>query len=309
MSHPELSVIIPTYNALSLLKRTIFSLEKQLPDPRFFQTVVVDDGSKDDTGDFLRGYSGILQLTSVINSENVGRAAVRNAGVKAANGRILLFIDGDMEFDSGLVAGHLIEQKKREIILIGKVVYKKTLPCRAYRRYIETRGANKLPVGSALPGRYFLSGHVSIPRNVFDAVGGFDENFKVHGGEDLDLGMRIVAAGYKIEYMPDLQMTHLHVRDLNSALKISKEYGHSSVPLLVAKHPDLIGELRLDWDRSSGLSGLFRRLLLSSIVYYPLKMIGNILNNLIAPAALYDYLIYRNYRSGYNQAISERSGK
>jgi len=309
MSYLTLSVIIPTYNALSLLKRTIFSLEKQLPDPRFFQTVVVDDGSSDGTVDFLREYSGKLKLTTVINGKNSGRAAVRNAGVKAANGRILLFIDGDMEFDSGLVAGHLTEQTKHEIVLLGKVVYNKTLPCRAYRRYIETRGANKLPVGSALPGRYFLSGHVSMPRQVFDAVGGFDKNFKAHGGEDLDLGMRIVAAGYKIKYMPELQMMHLHVRNLDGALKISKEYGRSSVPLLVAKHPVLIRELRLDWDLGSGLSGLFRRLLLSSIVYYPIKLIGNILNDLIAPAALYDYLIYRNYRSGYYQAISDRSEK
>jgi glycosyltransferase involved in cell wall biosynthesis len=309
MSNFEISVIIPTYNALHLLKRTIASLENQLPDPQFFQTVIIDDGSSDSTGDFLREYSGSLRLTAVSNVANKGRATARNIGVKAAIGKILLLIDGDMEFDNRLVAAHLEEQKKREIVILGKVVYKNTLPCRGYRRYIETRGANKLPVGTALPGRYFLSGHVSLPKQVFESINGFDEDFKAHGGEDLDLGMRITAAGYKIEYLPDLSMTHLHVRELNRALQVSNEYGYRSVPILVKKHPELINELRLDWDKGAGLFNIFRKLVLSSFVYYPLRMIGNFLNSFAAPAILYDYLVFRNYHRGYYRAVFEHKVK
>ncbi|MCF7809873.1 glycosyltransferase [bacterium] len=309
MSNIEISVIVPTYNALSLLKRTIVSLENQLPDSRFFQTVIVDDGSSDGTGEFLRKYSGSLRLTTVIKDKNCGRAAARNAGVKAALGRILLLIDGDMEFDHRLVASHLNEQNKREITLLGKVVYKNTLQCRGYRRYIETRGANKLPIGNALPGRYFLSGHVSMPKHIFDSLGGFDEGFKAHGGEDLDLGVRITAAGYKIEYLPDLITTHLHVRKLNRALQVAKEYGYSSIPILVKKHPELIRELRLDWDRGIGLSNILKKFILSLVVYYPLRTIGNLLNGFAAPAILYDYLIFRSYHSGYYQAIFKQKAK
>ncbi len=300
MSKVEISVIIPTYNSLNLLRRTLVCLEKQAPNPHFFQTLVVDDGSTDGTSEFLRSYRGDLTLDTVIFQENRGRAATRNAGVRRAESELLLFMDGDMEFDSNLVAEHLSKHSdEKDLVVLGRVIYDRSLPYRSWQRYLETRGANKLPLGSPLPGRYFLSGHVSMPRSIFDAVGGFDESFRAHGGEDLDLGMKIVSHGGWIIYAPELEMRHLHIRKLRDVLSMSRRYGRESVPLLIDKHPELITQLKLDWLDKSKRFGLFRRFLLSQPVYCVALAAGLILNRLRAPAILYDYLLFRNYYRGY----------
>ena len=304
MSKVEISVIIPTYNSLELLRRTLDCLGKQAPSTHFFQTVVVDDSSTDGTSEFLRTYQGELTLDSVLFQENRGRAATRNAGVSQAESDLLLFIDGDMEFDSNLVAGHLSKHTDREHqVVLGRVVYDRSLPYRSWQRYLESRGANKLPPGNPLPGRYFLSGHVSMPKSIFDDAGGFDESFRAHGGEDLDLGMKIVSRGGKIIYAPELEMRHLHIRKLSDVLSMSRCYGRESVPVLVDKHPELITQLKLDWLDKSRNFGLFRRFILSQPVYWLALAIGIVLNRLRAPAILYDYLLFRNYFRGYREAV------
>lgn len=304
MSKVEISVIIPTYNSLDLLRRTLDCLEKQAPNPHFFQTVVVDDASTDGTSEFLRSYQGDLTLDTVIFQENRGRAATRNAGVRQAKSDLLLFIDGDMEFDSNLVAEHLSKHSEdEEMIVLGKVVYDRKLPYRSWQRYLETRGANKLPTGSKLPGRYFLSGHVSMPRSIFDEAGGFDESFRAHGGEDLDLGMKIISHGGRIIYAPEIVMRHLHIRKLSDVLSMSRRYGRESVPVLIDKHPELITQLKLDWLNKSKCFGLFRRFILSRPVYCLALAAGLILNRLRAPAILYDYLLFRNYYKGYREVV------
>lgn len=278
-------------------------MENQKPDSGFFQTVVVDDGSADGTAEFLRSYSRDLKLDPVILTRNSGRAAARNAGVNAAEGKLLLFIDGDMEFDCGLVMGHQAEYSDAEIVVLGRVVYKKSLPCKGYRNYIETRGAHKLPPETPIPGRYFWSGHVSMPKDIFIRVGGFDEHFQVYGGEDIDIGMRIVSQGFQIKYLPELVTEHLHIRSLDNVLSMAREYGSRSIPLLVNKHPALFFELKLDWLQKGGVLGFIRRLIVSSLVYSLAKKVGFILNNIRAPAKLYDYLIFRNYFVGYQSTI------
>ncbi len=299
MQSRDITVVIPTYNGLLMLKRTLASLEKQTPDSGFFRTVVVDDCSTDGTGDFLRSYMGDLKLKPVFMPRNSGRAAARNAGMKAVDSELALFIDGDMEFDEELVAGHAAKHKGNNHVILGKVVYDKSLPNRGYRRYIETRGASKLPPGTPLPGRYFWSGHVSMPKKLFEAIDGFDDNFSVHGGEDLDFGMRVTAAGFEMIYAPDLIVKHLHVRCLNDVLSTSREYGRSSVPRLVEKHPELYQQLRLDWLDKTGISGIVKRVLLSAPVFRLVSIFGYLLNNVAAPAKLYDYLIFRSYYKGF----------
>ncbi|MDP8240753.1 MAG: glycosyltransferase [Candidatus Hatepunaea meridiana] len=303
MSKVEISIIIPTYNSLNLLEQTIACLEKQSPDPQFFQTIVVDDGSTDCTSEFLHSYNGRLNLDVVVFPVNKGRAAARNSGVKKAKGKLLLFIDGDMVFNANLVKDHLNKHSKKEAVILGKVVYSKSLPCKGYQRYIETRGPNKLPPGTPLPGRYFLSGHTSIPKAVFNDVNGFDERFREHGGEDLDLGMSLVSKGYEIIYAPELLTEHLHIRELSDVLRITRKYGNTSIPLLVVKHTELIEQMRLNWMDRKGIIGIIRQIILSKTVYIVFKRAGFLLNNIGAPPFLYDYLVFRNYFIGYGESL------
>jgi glycosyltransferase involved in cell wall biosynthesis len=84
------SVIIPTYNRLHLLKRTLDSVRRQ----RFadFEVIVVDDGSDDGTQAFVRSLGGNVRL---VQQPNAGPGAARNAGIREARGEYVALLDSD----------------------------------------------------------------------------------------------------------------------------------------------------------------------------------------------------------------------
>jgi GT2 family glycosyltransferase len=84
------SVVIPTYNRLKYLPETLASVRAQ----RFsdFETIVVDDGSTDGTRDYLATLGSGVR---VVLQNNLGPGAARNAGVAAARGQYIAFLDSD----------------------------------------------------------------------------------------------------------------------------------------------------------------------------------------------------------------------
>lgn len=303
MNPSQVSVVVPTYRSLHLFRRTIASLELQEPKPDEFQVVAIDDGSGDETGEWLRGYNGPLNMTPLVLDENLGRARVRNHAVKHTDRDILLFIDGDMAFGSDVVAKHAALHTGKKLAAMGRVIYEKKLRGSQFARYLETRGPLKLKPGDLLPGRYFLSGHVSMPRILFEEVGGFDSSFREYGGEDLDLGMRLVKTGAEIRLFPDIVTSHLHLRTLDNLLEGIYKYGLNNIPILVHKHPELVSELRLNWPEANGIEGLLRRLVISRIPYGIIRALTLILNHLWVPDRMFDYLIFRNYNKGYRTSL------
>ena len=210
-------------------------------------------------------------------------------------------IDADMEFNEDLVCRHANEHDGGNTVLIGRVIYEKSLPQRGYAHYIETRGAMKLKVGEIVPGRYFLSGHVSLLRKLFYLAGGFDESFTEHGGEDLDLGMRLEAGGAIFKFNPELLMSHLHIREIYKVTKSEFEYGRYCIPLLLNKHPILHNQLRLGWIAGKGLESLLKKMILSAPIFTIIRAIAKVLSEFHLPAIVYDYLIFRSYYMGFQK--------
>lgn len=90
VSTPLFSVIIPTHDRLELLKKAVQSVRQQsFPD---FEIIVVDDGSKDGTSDWLVANESWLHG---IRQSNKGPGAARNAGARVARGEYLAFLDSD----------------------------------------------------------------------------------------------------------------------------------------------------------------------------------------------------------------------
>src|SRR4029450_5225599 len=87
---PKVSVIIPTYNGAGFIGETIDSvLEQTYQD---FELIVVDDGSTDETHKVLNSYGDKLKICSQANR---GVTAARNAGIQAASGELIAFLDHD----------------------------------------------------------------------------------------------------------------------------------------------------------------------------------------------------------------------
>lgn len=91
MRKPLVSVIIPAYNAERWIEEAIASvLGQTITD---LEVLVVDDGSNDNTSNLAKGFSD--QRVKVLNKANGGVSTARNAGIEAAKGTYLAFLDAD----------------------------------------------------------------------------------------------------------------------------------------------------------------------------------------------------------------------
>ena len=86
----DISLVIPTYNRTSLLKRALESVSMQTHKPD--EIIVVDDGSTDDTAGMVkREFPDIVY----IHQQNSGVSAARNLGIKKASHNWIAFLDPD----------------------------------------------------------------------------------------------------------------------------------------------------------------------------------------------------------------------
>ena len=100
-----LTVIIPAYNCAGYIRECIESALGQLPDG--CELVVVDDGSTDDTRDVLASYQSATSNVKVLYREHKGASAARNAGLEAASGAYVAFLDCDDTMKPGFLAESL----------------------------------------------------------------------------------------------------------------------------------------------------------------------------------------------------------
>lgn len=90
---PEVSVIIPVYNVGNKLYRCLDSLIQQIFTN--FEVILINDGSTDNSGEICDKYSIVDERFKVIHQKNTGVSAARNAGILAAKGNYISFVDSD----------------------------------------------------------------------------------------------------------------------------------------------------------------------------------------------------------------------
>lgn len=93
-----ISVIIPTYNEQKIIEECLSSLKEQ--NTKDFEIIVVDDGSLDKTLKVLQNLQLSIFNLQILKQKHQGPAMARNLGAKHAKGKILVFVDSDMTFDS-----------------------------------------------------------------------------------------------------------------------------------------------------------------------------------------------------------------
>ena len=245
-----LSVVIPTHNKLPLLQQTLAALGRQEPGPhRDWEVVVVDDGSRDGTADWLAdaAVAGIPALRVVTPPANVGRARARNLGARAAAGRWLLFLDDDIVAPPGLLAAHLdLLEAFPDHGTIGWARTDDTVRDGPHFHYLDTRGVARLPVGPA-PARYFVTQNAAVPRAAFLEVGGFDEDFRDYGFEDMEVAFRLEdQTGLAFRALPAPVPRHVHHHTLGEYLAKKVECGGASLRRLAVGHPGRMSEMQLE---------------------------------------------------------------
>lgn len=101
MAQPEISVVIPVYNAAAWLPRCVSSILAQTFEG--FELLLVDDGSPDESGMICDKFAACDSRVRVLHKQNGGASSARNAGIAAAAGRYLCFVDADDEISPCLL--------------------------------------------------------------------------------------------------------------------------------------------------------------------------------------------------------------
>ena len=205
-----ISVVIPTYNRLPILQKSLAALEQQeFTDNKIagYEIVVVDDGSGDPTLIWLEENKAELPHVKVFKQNHQGAAAARNLGVAKAQGEIIVFIDSDLVVTKtflqchadALVRGEQL-QKSDRLFTYGAVINTNNFDNPTAEPY-------KITDFSAA---YFATGNVAIARKWLEKAGLFDLSFQLYGWEDLELGVRLKKLNLKLIKCPEAVGYHWH---------------------------------------------------------------------------------------------------
>jgi GT2 family glycosyltransferase len=206
-SAADLTVVIPTRDRWDILRRTLGALRSQTVTG--FDVVVVVDG----TDQVVPPLDGVR----VVQVPHGGPGAARNTGAAEATTPLLLFLGDDMIPRADLVERHLSRrtEESRELAVMGAVEWHPEVPLTPLRAWIDADGMqfdHRSIVGDEAGWSRFYSCNVSLSRELFLSVGGFDPDFTYYY-EDLDAGWRLGQAGMDLRYAPDAVADHLHTYD------------------------------------------------------------------------------------------------
>ncbi len=209
------SVIIPSYNRGEALERTLQALDKQTLPSEEFEVIVVDDGSTDRSVEIVSSLALPYRM-QLLKQNNLGPATARNLGARCAQGEILIFLDSDMIAEPGLVQEHVLAHERRPgSIVMGRV----RVWTEANRslfdqiaRVEETRDLGPDPISLAF--YHVVSCNLSLQRDRYAALGGFDETYREAAAEDTELGYRADNMGMPLVYWPAASAYHNHPRSL-----------------------------------------------------------------------------------------------
>ncbi len=247
---PLISIILVTYNGSSVLEPCLQSL-KQL-EWKHLEVIVVDNASTDDT---VMKVADSLPSASVIRLEqNKGYGAGGNAGAKLARGELLFFMNQDValapKFLDGIVStmgtderiglcgGRVLTWDGKTLVSIGQVFEKWT----GYGLNLGF-GSRQLDFGRKVTEVFSPNGSAfAVKRNVFNQVGGFNEQLFMYFDET-DLSWRARMAGARVTCSHDSTLRHMidparahrawsrYYIDRNTLLSAVQNYEFSSLIL------------------------------------------------------------------------------
>ncbi|MDS3859213.1 glycosyltransferase family A protein [Thermosynechococcaceae cyanobacterium BACA0444] len=243
---PLVSVIIPAYNAARFVQETLESVLGQTY--QNLEVLVVDDGSNDNTVNIIEQLAQQDSRIILIQQENAGVAAARNAGILQAKGEFIAPVDADDIWYPEKLAKQVVKMLASPAA-VG-VVY-------CWSAMIDEKGQFTggyfigKQRGYVLPDlicQFFL-GNASVPlirRSCFETVGLYDQELRAQsaqGAEDYDISLRL-AEYYQFEVVPEFLVGY---RQVPGSMSYSVGTMERSLALLLQsirqRHPEFPGAI------------------------------------------------------------------
>ena len=224
---PALAVVLVTHDTRDEVLGALDALAGDPERPDDLEVVVVDAGSHDDTVAAVRGRDDGTRVLALANT-GFGRGA--NAGVRATSARFVLIANADVRVRPGALtrlaaalaaeddlaavgpqvrypSGALQASARRELdasTVLGHAVLGRLRPENPWTRRYHARD---LPSDLARDVAWLSGCALLLRRQAFESVGGFDPGYFLYV-EDVDLGDRLRAAGWRLRYEPAAVVEH-----------------------------------------------------------------------------------------------------
>lgn len=235
------SVIVPVYNGRATVLRCLEALARQTTDLATFEVIVVDDGSTDGTGEGVQAWIRQRPACShwrCVNQANAGPGAARNHGARLAQSDLLLFTDADCAPAPHWVTA-MLAAFGDATVMGAKGTYLSQQTDRVPRfvqaeyedRYDRMVGTERIDFVDTYSAAY--------RRPVFLENGGFDTTFTTASVEDQELSFRIASKGYRLIFVPDAQVEHIHDESLRDYFDRKYAIGYWKA-LLTQWHPERV---------------------------------------------------------------------
>ncbi len=222
-----LSIVILTWNSLDDIKKCLESIFNNVHFKNY-EIIIIDNGSKDGTADYLNTLKDRENTTIVFNDKNSGVAAGRNKGVGLAEGKYILILDVDtivhpssvdslvgfMESkpDVGLAAPKLVDGQgnlqftcRKYPTVMSKIL--RRIPLKWAKQRLKDEQLQDWDHNSLREVDYVIGACQLIKKSVFQSIGLYDEKI-FYGPEDVDFCLRVWKNGFKVVYFPEAVITH-----------------------------------------------------------------------------------------------------
>jgi GT2 family glycosyltransferase len=209
----KVTIIIPNYNGLKFMEPCFKALRAQ--SDQNFELLVVDNGSTDGSVEWLKDH----QIPSIFLEENTGFSGAVNIGIRESETPYVILLNNDTEPQSDYVKEmvNAIGRSPKIFSVSSKMIqlYHKDLMDDAGDMYsvlgwAYQRGVGQISSGYQKACRVFsaCAGAAIYRREVFDKIGGFDEDHFAYL-EDIDVGYRAKIWGYENWYCPKAVVYHV----------------------------------------------------------------------------------------------------
>lgn len=242
MNMPGISIVVPTWNRSALVDSLLSSLEAERSGYQGDTEVIVVDNSDGEQGANIESSCAAHDARYIRGSESV--RSKRNLGVSHARFEIVLFLDSDVVAEPGLLHAHAEAYERGDHVgaVQGLTVF--TGKGGFWWKVAELSGlmesfdnARKYPFQS-----WSIANNLSVRKDVFNRIGGFEEQFPFRlGGDDLEMSYRIAKSGALIASASDAVSLHSKETwdNVQALLDRSKRWGRMETEVC-ALHPELL---------------------------------------------------------------------
>jgi GT2 family glycosyltransferase/2-polyprenyl-3-methyl-5-hydroxy-6-metoxy-1,4-benzoquinol methylase len=228
----DICVVIPTRQRWDMLARTLKAFRRQTV--QGFEIIVLADATEEP--------STPLDGARLILKPDTGVSERRNLGARTTDRKLLLLLGDDTIPTEDLIEQHLVRHNRdpdRTVAILGKIEWHPEVAGHPVLQWLDRSGMQfDYPASSNEEAGWarFYASNLSIKRDLFLEVGGFDEDF-TFTYEDLDVGLRLGEAGMKLFYEPAARVLHHHVYDIEGLRRRFAATAEGEW-LMIKKHPD-----------------------------------------------------------------------